>query len=657
MGKKLIYTYIENLNDVLINQGITFDLEFKIEFDYIESNLKLRKNKVIDIEYFGRNIDSIHLLIGKNGSGKSTFLNLLGMNKSDRFSFNSNQKTCNWFSLYYLKENYFVLEGNNINIINNIILDSEDIINDSYSIVIKQDGDKFKKVEFIQQYKNVENDENTEVDKIVYIYDYLTTNESWYTDSLNFSSFDDSLMYSRIYAKKPLMIDVYNQIIKSKSTDNQEFNAKNVKLIVNKRDYLINQLNHQSFGLNDTALMKMFKKIQLYGDNTKILCTQKNNFKNLTHKNKIEIKRWTHKEKFIIEFFEEIIIFKLLEAGQENYDLKDFDIKIELIDGIKFSGDINDFDNRINYLLKLIKTIYKEKINKKFIHLFDDIKKILIEISDHIFANSHLETLISVLQDEELKNLIEFFDETEQLRSDFPLEIKFSNLSSGELQYIKQFSKIKKSVKIAKNSKNILEKIIILIDEPDSGFHPEWSRKYLSNLISELNSEEMGSLKFQVIITSHSPFIATDLPREYIKCIEVNKDVNGNLLHEIKDAEFGLMSNFYDLIKNDFFMSQPIGEYASLFFKKIISNINLLEKNMNNKKIRHDQSKKEIEKIATEINLIDDSIIKKKLLAYLENSLSKEFVEYGFLEKRKIMVEKELQQINDEIDKKMKREY
>ena len=68
----------------------------------------------------------------------------------------------------------------------------------------------------------------------------------------------------------------------------------------------------------------------------------------------------------------------------------------------------------------------------------------------------------------------------------------------------------------------------------------------------------------------------SDIPKQYITCIDVIEK-NGIMNRLVSKAEFGLMSNFYDLIKNNFFMEQPIGEYASKFFKEIISDINDLD--------------------------------------------------------------------------------
>lgn len=134
-----------------------------------------------------------------------------------------------------------------------------------------------------------------------------------------------------------------------------------------------------------------------------------------------------------------------------------------------------------------------------------------------------------------------------------PFEIRLSSISSGELQYIKSFSNIYESIKLI-NSENVVDYLnfIILLDEPDMNFHPEWSRRYISTLNEMLKNFEPknNNMSFQFIITSHSPFLISDVPKEFILCIQKN----GKNTSEVNQAKYGLMSNMYDLIKDSFFM-------------------------------------------------------------------------------------------------------
>ncbi|MEH7596626.1 hypothetical protein V7295_29585 [Bacillus toyonensis] len=69
------------------------------------------------------------------------------------------------------------------------------------------------------------------------------------------------------------------------------------------------------------------------------------------------------------------------------------------------------------------------------------------------------------------------------------------------------------------------------------------------------------------------------------------------------------MGNFYDIIKNDFFITSPIGEYAKTIFKEIVEKINDLEK----------KSKDEIDNLKGIISSIGDEMIRIKLQQLLND--------------------------------------
>ncbi len=50
--------------------------------------------------------------------------------------------------------------------------------------------------------------------------------------------------------------------------------------------------------------------------------------------------------------------------------------------------------------------------------------------------------------------------------------------------------------------------------------HPEWSRILLSEVMNFLNRLEEGYERYQIIITSHSPFVISDLPKENVIALD-----------------------------------------------------------------------------------------------------------------------------------------
>ncbi|MGG0447476.1 AAA family ATPase, partial [Bacillus mycoides] len=153
--------------------------------------------------------------------------------------------------------------------------------------------------------------------------------------------------------------------------------------------------------------------------------------------------------------------------------------------------------------------------------------------------------------------------------------------------------------------------IIICLDEPEESFHPEWARKYIYYLTTFLNQMKKGQhIKYQVIISTHSPFIVSDIPKSNITCIKLLEQ-DGAYTRITEKANFGFGSNLYDIIKDDFFLDSSIGEFATREINKVLERINNLS-NYNEETVKDIQSF---------INVIDDKFIQNKLNAILKQKV------------------------------------
>ncbi len=152
--------------------------------------------------------------------------------------------------------------------------------------------------------------------------------------------------------------------------------------------------------------------------------------------------------------------------------------------------------------------------------------------------------------------------------------------------------------------------------------------------------EQDRMFNYQVIISTHSPFMISDVPKEYITCLKVIIKEDGEIERETIKAEFGLMSNFYDIIKNDFFISAPIGEFAKMTFDKILQRINEMK----------EYDEKNIRQLEGLIMGIGEAFIKKKLLDYLEKKVI-ELITPDDREKRITSLERELRILKGERDR------
>ncbi|MFA9372804.1 MAG: AAA family ATPase [Poseidonibacter sp.] len=180
----------------------------------------------------------------------------------------------------------------------------------------------------------------------------------------------------------------------------------------------------------------------------------------------------------------------------------------------------------------------------------------------------------------------------------------FNDLSDGEQQLLLIFSKIYYLIRtIYKDSS---KELIFLIDEPDTFLHPDWQRKFFANLYKFItNIEIFKSKKFNFIVTSHSPFLLSDIPKQNVIFLEKDKET-GKCINATKTVNinpFG--ANIHTLLSHGFFMKGGLmGEFAK-------DKINNLIKVLNSKR---KVSKKNQEYYKHLISIIGEPFLKEKLL-------------------------------------------
>ena len=154
------------------------------------------------------------------------------------------------------------------------------------------------------------------------------------------------------------------------------------------------------------------------------------------------------------------------------------------------------------------------------------------------------------------------------------IEIKgksnFYSLSSGELQFIQSIQSILYHI-VNVNSvfkshiiKHKYSDINIILDEIELYFHPEFQRIFVSELLNalkQLNTDNI--LAINILFSTHSPFILSDIPATNILRL---KEGNPNALN---DQTFG--ANIHDLLANDFFMEDGfMGAFAKEKIQSLI---------------------------------------------------------------------------------------
>ena len=109
----------------------------------------------------------------------------------------------------------------------------------------------------------------------------------------------------------------------------------------------------------------------------------------------------------------------------------------------------------------------------------------------------------------------------------------------------------------------------IVLDEAELYYHPEMQRTMIANIIKMLSWCHINNTKIRsvhIMIVTHSPFVLSDVPKDrilYLKDGNVEKKQNQTFA-----------ANIHDLLYNQFFIENPIGEVAYSSVKKIIDMYN-----------------------------------------------------------------------------------
>ncbi|MGG0282517.1 AAA family ATPase [Bacillus pacificus] len=198
------------------------------------------------------------------------------------------------------------------------------------------------------------------------------------------------------------------------------------------------------------------------------------------------------------------------------------------------------------------------------------------------------------------------------------IDFSWRNLSSGETALLNIYARFYFASKRIELTENTDHDLIILIDEGELYLHPHWQGKLLNILIEYFpivfrNSHKKKQRNVQLILTSNSPFVVSDLPSTNIIFLkkEMEKSV---VIDSLEEYHQTFAANIHSLLAHSFFMEDGVtGTFAN---RKINEIIELLVNEDINKIL---QNEKKIEKT---INLIGEPLIRHKLAQMLSDKLS-----------------------------------
>ena len=568
-----IYMWVKSYKG-LENFGITFDNNYEITFE--DGILTINKAKTDNnIENFYSidktigNIDSVNLLIGKNGSGKTSVLQLLTLIPK------SFKKTILYEDIY-LSENY---------------VDASKLDH----FIVYKDFENEKEEKFVIE--KCSNEKKTGEDKSDNI---GTVRFNLYDDGNNNSFFYENSAYGKLnlgikYGSKK---KIYNYLNNQNKLSKKNFeNAKMtivIKDMYSNSEYLniITESNEENFynlklyeineeeDIKDIILKnycnELFLRKLLYGSKSSKIT-----------KDFIEEKKGNLKDKNLIESYLEL---------SKNSVRKNF--------RKKFYEDIITISKNISNLVK------KNKIIKISNTENDELAKFYINKYKN---DKDIEVFLEHYDKFRLSNP----DEYERLKGDYKeddiakiIPISEEGLSEGEKSKLQYFSSI---YGILNNEFRNKKYITLLFDEVEAFLHPEWCRRFLYELVEELGKYE--DKKFKLIFATHSPFLIVDVLAK--DCIYLSKNKKGKIKAEIKEDMKTFGANIIDLFKNTMFLESTFGKFATDKIKGVVDKIEKAEK--------YSDIKHEVDFI---INEIGEKLISNKLKSMIESKFENKDEEY-----------------------------
>ena len=647
---ELIYLYIKQCENVFEN------VEFNFSSNYIatmkNNELLVKENQNTVKNYYGNNVNSVSMFLGKNGMGKSTLLDILGMNREDRSNETYIRRKgeyevkSSYFILYHLYDDYFAfefvdesfLEGKDK--ISNIDMENEIVQSALYKVpmgnIFELEGGVFKyRGNIITQWL-----ENHDCKKKIE-YAYITSDKYNNRISNRHREYSDEYTFERRYYIEGNNYEhLYKYFIYLKEINNDMLQEKNIVIenCIKIEDHIFDKekekgdyLQERKKELDKLFNLKSHIEIQM---ERKIL--KKEPQKDLR----------SVKEQFLHTFYAQAIEFYFLEqlVGWSEVDGLAIDVGTTIPSLEDIKNEINDLDNKlrdevIHGLSKTINFQYEYALlryiieNNRNANGDIDLKSVLIYTLNRveIAANSNINIfdlnamlkIIPLLEelpecyfeskkkikircdvnkpDKKIIELLKIYDYCYNIRNHENgsnciyqlLNIELPKMSEGQRVFLDIVSKSVSAIYTVQEG----DSLVLLIDEPDRALHPELARQFLNTLLENIN--KCKDRNIQIIISSHSPFIVTDILPENVYAIDME---NGH--RKIVNNKDTYATNIYYLLMDSFMLENTFGEYSYRQLKKIMKLLN--EPN----KIGLEQMKW----IGKIIDRIGEKTVKKKLM-------------------------------------------
>lgn len=602
------YINVHDAKEKIVGKDFNFSSKYKIK--YINKNLQIEENKNYIPNFYNintNNISNITAVIGKNGSGKTTLLDMITkilcvgpfgeynfiiafiknneiyvyakeglINKKIEHDFKlitfENQNIKESICKDMIKNTSIVFFSNIVNLRNKQI-NSSIMKNNFFNISIEEDINKTyiePDIELNRKYVNqkfvdqrfVDNRVNREIKNKMTERNikFLSQNNSilkvenislYFKCYQKLGVFTSSLDKLRYYRKNnPVKrsdnyIDKLNYSVTKKEKEIYEEIEREILDSHSNRRRTVLYIAY--FILIDKFFEELYNKI----NNNEII--------NLINN---EIKKKVKRSRAIEMIYQVIAIIKNIEIDK---------IKTIYQRSIDSEDSITDI---VNEFKKFLQEICK-KYERTLTNLNNIIRnaKIMVEAirpyeKEKMQSSKVLRQIIPIISvpNEEIKKLYKIVNSDNNFIEMFNLE--FKGLSSGQQALLNMYSSFYDVLDKIEDKKNVL----VLMDEPELYFHPEWQRKYIYFIVEFFNTYYKNK-NVQIIFTSNSPYVLSDLNNASV------------IMMEKEEENKTFAANIINLLIDNYFMEDTIGKFAEEKIKGIVNRVKNKEVNSDDFKI------------------------------------------------------------------------
>ena len=327
-------------------------------------------------------------------------------------------------------------------------------------------------------------------------------------------------------------------------------------------------------------------------------------------------------------FIREYIVYKVLSVAEKypsyakykdsvgNINLTFYEAqapnkKMNIEDAAKIAKEISEDKSHIG--LKLRQALNFIEVEGKFGRELKDLsfdEKKYEEIAGLNFGKMSLEDRMEHLPPSIFHSQIYLSQQKKGTKKE---SIPLNHLSSGERQLIYLMSTLAYHLDSVPKVKTRVKykRLNLVMDEVEICFHPEYQRVFVNRLVNMLKRMKLNEkFDINVIITTHSPFVLSDIPQENIMYLREGHQLTDDEL-KAEGITNPFCANINDILYQSFFLQKGFtGEFAKEY---VISLVNFLNGKEN-------VDGWTLEKARAFINKIGEPLVREQLLVIYKES-------------------------------------